>query len=574
MVFEPEDSKERTYLENFPGLLKEGLQYFSPSKRPIVQNLYQRLLKQRKNLRYTPYVKDLTEKTLPLRELPVGFSFFTKPLPFQEIALRFAYTYENIGLLLEPGLGKTKVVLDYIYLMDFQLSLIVPPKALMNVWVSEAKKHRPELEVFVVESTDWEKELNKFRLSKARVLVINYDKISTLLESLQKLPIEFIGLDEGLIKNYRTDRTKALTTLSRGIPNRMIMSGTLVNNSPLDVFSPVRFIEPSLIGTSVTKFKDRYAILNSKNKNIVLGFRDVPEIRSILAACSIVMKKSEWLSSLPKKVFHEIHVQLGDKQRDYYQQLSGNYLIIDKEIDFELEVDSPLVVLTKLIQISNGFLYYKDPDEESNLDFDLEELEGRITKKKKTPKRNTLTFLDQPKADKLVELLLDPERLLGKRAIIWFNMSEERNIIERRLTDSGITFLTIAGGDKGITNKVDRFNNDPSIGYLLCQAKSLNYGFTILGNQQENDEESEEYFSFEPQVNNEVFYSLNFSLEIYLQQQDRIHRIGQTNECHYWIILANTSVDKRVHTLLENKLSCNREILVDISKSAKLDDWV
>jgi SNF2 family DNA or RNA helicase len=569
IIFDPENLKERTYLEGFPGLMKEGPHFFSPNKSLLIKNLFKRISKQHKDIKYTPLVKGIISSLEELLPLPKEFSFFTKPLKFQELALRFAYTYSNIGLLLEPGLGKTKVVLDFIWLKQFKLSVIIPPKALRYVWVEEAKKHRPELSVYVIETTDWEKELKNIIASKPRVLVVNYDKVTTLLEHLERLPIEFLGLDEGLIKNYKTDRTKAVTALSRGIPNRMIMSGTLINNSPLDVFSPVRFIEPTLVGNSVTKFKNRYAILNRRNKNIVMGFRDATEIRSILESCSIVMRKNEWLSELPKKVFHEVQVQLSDKQREYYSQLAGNYILLDKEIGLDLEIDSPLVMLTKLIQITNGFLYYNDPIEEST-DECVQELLGEVTKKK-APKRNTYTFPDQPKADKLVEILLDEKRLLNKKAVIWFNMSEEKRILEKKLTEAGLTFITIAGGDKEISSKVARFNADANIGYLLCQAKSLNYGFTILGKQLEEDT-SDEVFSFEPQVSNEIFYSLNFSLEVYLQQQDRIHRIGQAHECHYWVILTNTSIDKRIYKLLESKLSCNHQLMVDISKTAKLEE--
>jgi len=72
-----------------------------------------------------------------------------------------------------------------------------------------------------------------------------------------------------------------------------------------------------------------------------------------------------------------------------------------------------------------------------------------------------------------------------------------------------------------------------------------------------------------PEIHTQIFYSCSFSLEIFLQQQDRIHRIGQTFECDYYRIFANTSVEHRIRKALDDKLSIRKEMLVDIAESLK-----
>lgn len=680
VLFNPENLQERKKLDSFPGLVKQQLQFYCPNKQHVVYNLFNRLQRKIKDIKYTPEIKELIEGDVVIKEIPADFHFHTKPLKHQMIALRFAYTFGNFLNLSEPGLGKTKVTLDYIYLMKFKKSLIVCPKALRFVWEDERETHRPELSVYVVETTDWEKEASS--VLQADVVVVNYDKAISLESYLAKQKFEFIAVDEGLIKNPSTERTKSLTRLSKGIEYRSIMSGTLVNNSPLDVFAPLRFIEPSLVGESFSKFRDEYALASRHNRFITIGYRNVPEVKEMLASCSVIMTKAEWLKDLPAKRFHHKYIQMEDVQRDYYHKLASNYLL-QLENGSEIEVDNPLSVLIKLNQISNGFVYYKDNEEET-----LNELYGSDSKPRSKAARKTYVFEKQPKAEALIRLinseefnrkdkrtfdannrsipgsmagageksgrssstgdnasriraqmglgsdngsisnsgqdgsrnytsggvsssdsfdddilrsdrtLLDGSGIIprrhdpdnhtseslentngrrqknlgsydqkcsrtDRRAIIWFNLAAELEIIERVLSEHKISYNVIKGGEKDVGGKVRRFNKDPSIRFLVCQAKTINYGVTIMGTS-EDDFDGDYVPEFDPRVSDEIFYSLNFSLEVFLQQQDRIHRIGQTQECNYWLLLTNSKIERTIADRLEEKLICNKEILVDI----------
>lgn len=664
VLFTPEDMKERKALDSFPGLLRQKLQFYCPNKQNIVYNLYVRLKRKIKNIKYTASIKEMVEGDLKILQLPEDFHFHTSPLPHQLIALRFAYTFGSFLNLSEPGLGKTKVTLDYIWLKQFKKSLIVCPKALCFVWEEETRKHRPELSVYVIRSTDWEKE--RVNAENANIVVINYDKAVALEEALKGLQSDFIAVDEGLIKNPSTERTKALTRLSKTIGSRCVMSGTLVNNSPLDVFAPLRFIEPALVGESFSKFRDEYALVSRTNRYITVGYKNVPEVKDMLASCGVILTKAEWLKTLPKKKFIHKYVQMGDVQRDYYNKLASNYLLQIPEVDAEIEVDNPLSVLIKLNQISNGFIYYKDNNEET-----LDDLYGRESAKRRKVDRKTFIFQEQPKAEALIRLIKSDEfnsdacsslrntehlgdlaaesrtesggncsRLFSartrkeysntsefrstgtldintsisgsghdvigatvtpgsqilssrddavrrtfdgnelkslpnasttnRRAIIWFNLAAELTILEQYFGDAGITFLTIRGGTKDIGDKVREFNSNPSIQFLLCQAKTINYGVTIMGTAEE-DLAEDIFPEFDPLVSDEIFYSLNFSLEVFLQQQDRIHRIGQTRECRYWILLTNSKIERRIADRLEEKQICNKEILVDIISNLGAD---
>ena len=55
------------------------------------------------------------------------------------------------------------------------------------------------------------------------------------------------------------------------------------------------------------------------------------------------------------------------------------------------------------------------------------------------------------------------------------------------------------------------------------------------------------------EANYAIFYDINFSLENYLQAQDRIYRISQTKDCYIYKLLSQNSIDYWVDALLEAK---------------------
>jgi SNF2 family DNA or RNA helicase len=486
------------------------------------------------------------------------------------------YTVGGGGILLDPGMGKSKVTLDYIALQGFKKVIIVCPKPLLFVWEDEIKTHRPDLNFYTVKTTDWEKE--KEGVANAQVTIINYNKAVTFEEQLKGVGYEYIHLDEFLIKDPKTTRTQSLTKLSKSIPFRSGGSGTLINNSIMDVYCPVRYLEPALVGYNYNNFLDFHAVrVNVKRgeqgsvKSIV-AFKGMDIARSILESCSIVMTKEEWLKGkIPEKRFYDIYVSPSAEQKEVYDSLVRNYIASFR--DTFIEIDNPLVMLSKLYQISNGFIYKIDKNEtelKKNDAFaanDMDDLLQDGPERKRKPKRQTLFFNEQPKIDALRELITIkiPER----KSIIWFNMSAELELIERMLKEENKTYEIIKGGEANIGKKVRRFNADPSIQYLVCQAKAVNYGITVLGTTieklEEEDNEYEVMPNINPEVHTEIFYSMNFSLEVYLQQQDRIHRIGQKHICDYYRIFANTSIEHQIRKAAIEKMSIREELLIDFA---------
>lgn len=563
VMFINESGTEYKNMMKFPAFLKEGPYFYVPAKSHVVYNVINRLKSAFKRLVIDKEVHEFMNSPMKLKKLPEDFKYLTPPLDFQDIALRYAYTVGSCGWLLDPGMGKSKVALDYIALMKFKRSMIVCPRPLLFVWEDEVAKHRNDLTIHVVETTNWEEEWDKGK--DKNIFCLNYSKLSIFLNELKKIPFEFIHLDEFLIKDPSTIRTQSVFNVSENIPYRAGGSGTLINNSILDVYSPVRYLEPSLVGSSFVDFRNRHVYRNPRDLKMVVGYRRGDEAKSILESCCIVMSKEEWLKLPPKNIV-DVIVDPSEEQTNLYKSLAKNYIAkIDEDY---IEVDNALVMMCKLYQIANGFVYISEKKEDKNEQEILDLLAEDAPKKKKVPRR-TKFLQSQPKITALMNLLNN--QCKNKRGIIWFNMEPEYQLITKAMTETGISFLSIKGGDKKIGQKVREFNNNANIGWLICQAKSVNYGITVLGTSLDKLENSdfEALPEFNLEVHTEIFYSCNFSLEVYLQQQDRIHRIGQKYNCDYYRIWNHLPVEYVIRDALSNKMSIRKEMLVDIAEKLK-----
>lgn len=573
----PESPRETTQLAEFPGFLRNGPRTFAVKKHLVVQNLARRLKAKFGKLSVDKEVYELVNSKLTLRKLPESFTYHTSPKTHQDIALRFLYTLGSAGLLLDPGMGKSKVFLDFIYLMNFRRSLVVCPMALLGTWEDEVERHRPELRIHLVRTTNWVEELPKMKA--AQLVVINYDKAVRLYEGLsEEIHFDAINVDEGLIKDPSTQRTKSITSIARGIKHRVINSGTLINNSPLDMFAPVRYLEPSLVGQSYSAFKSVYAIENGGRKkpdgtrgpSFIVGYRNIEEMRDTLESCCIVMTKDEWLT-LPNKTFKVLRCITSDEQKRVFSELQSNYVSEFK--GRHIEIPTPLVLAAKQCQVANGFIYYSETldlfDEELFLFEESQVFGGGSRKKAPKGKREILYFEDQPKIEKLRNLLTS--ELRHRRVMVWYNLQAERILLESLFTELGIEFLTIAGGEKDTSSKVRAFNRDKRFTVLLCQARAVNYGVTVLGHVEDKQVvEGTVFREVDSEVYTQVFYSLNFSLEVFLQQQDRVHRIGQERACEYYILLSDFDVETYVYSVLEEKKSVKESMMVDFVQSRRV----
>ena len=82
---------------------------------------------------------------------------------------------------------------------------------------------------------------------------------------------------------------------------------------------------------------------------------------------------------------------------------------------------------------------------------------------------------------------------------------------------------------------ITKFLEDPSCRFLIATPGAAKEGLTLTV------------------ANHAIYYDRNFSLDDYLQSQDRIHRISQSRECYIYILKMRDSIDYWLDALLNAK---------------------
>jgi SNF2 family DNA or RNA helicase len=84
-------------------------------------------------------------------------------------------------------------------------------------------------------------------------------------------------------------------------------------------------------------------------------------------------------------------------------------------------------------------------------------------------------------------------------------------------------------------SSIASFKSDPEVRVLVATPASAKEGLTLTV------------------ANHCIFYDRGFSLDDYLQAQDRIHRISQSRVCHIYNLIIPDSIDEWVDELIETK---------------------
>lgn len=420
----------------------------------------------------------------------------------QQEALDFLKDRERGALLMEMGTGKTRIVLERIASGELPSPvLIVIPNSLFYSWSKEIFQF-PEISSVSLTGT------RKQRLAKLRgsesVFLLNYDYLSPLRDALLRKRFRSLIFDEStMIKNPRAKRTRAATKLADCAEHVYILTGTCMANAPLDVFCQFRLLGKDVLGNSYYGFRNTFAIINTyKGFPEVVGYRDLDVIQDRLSNFSFVKLKRECLD-LPPKTFEERRVELLPEQRKLYDQVKDEILM-----EFEDSPFSTPLAITKMLRLSQI-------------------VGGHLT----TDDGETKTF---PSA-KEKELVLVVEQAQPQKVVVWCRFRHEIRRAECMLQ---MYHPVTLHGDVSVTDRgkrIELFQEDEKTRVLISQIQVGKFGLTLTAGTVA------------------VYYSKTYSLEDYLQSQDRIHRIGQQQPVTIIDLNATGTLDVSLQIALQKK---------------------
>ena len=164
------------------------------------------------------------------------------------------------GIFADPGLGKTFMAYELIqqlrWFADVKQTLVVAPlQTCLSTWKQECQKFGFDLEVVVLHGN----KKNELLHSGADVFVINPEGLKWLLE--QNPRFDFAIMDEStLFKRWSAVRSQRIRNLLQGVKYRLILTGTPIPNSMIDLYPQIALIDPEgeALGKNISWFRTKY----------------------------------------------------------------------------------------------------------------------------------------------------------------------------------------------------------------------------------------------------------------------------------------------------------------------------
>ena len=202
----------------------------------------------------------------------VSMPIRAKPFEHQKRAYLSALsTMENgqsrgYALLMEMGTGKTitsVAIAGHLYLSGkIRRTLVVAPLSIVGVWQEEFEKFADfDYNLAVLSGIGSKKAdmLGTLSSTGLQVAVVNYESAWRLEKEISAWRPDLIIADEGhKIKTHNISASKAMHRLGTLSAYRLLLTGTVITNKAIDVFSQYKFLNPAIFGNSFYSFRNRY----------------------------------------------------------------------------------------------------------------------------------------------------------------------------------------------------------------------------------------------------------------------------------------------------------------------------
>lgn len=469
------------------------------------------------------------------------------PHPVQVEALKRSNRARGFAYYMEQGLGKTSLsYLDFLDLLSERLAtrmLVVAPNSFKGGWVKEAEKQgiADKFDFFVWESGS-ETLLRAFirkKFDRPPCVIVNWETVrpvrkkegkktvyqntavcEILIEYVQTMPTMVIWDESIKAKDPSSLSTigaiqLAMETLKSGGYSRDL-SGKPISQGPQDLHGQMQLIGQQW-NRNYYAWKTLFCVMGGYQMKKVMRAQNEDIMRSWIEPHLFRATKDEWAKEIPLKDVPTIReYKLTPEMHRMYKQMETEFVIWLNEQEY-VSVDHAITKYLKLAQIQAGWIY----DNEGKIQWLVED--------DKNPRLQALmTFVD--------------EELTGKLAIPYHHKPVFQQLLRSLGGDQQVAWITGGMSSNETEEQKRRFNEDPSVKFILLQDEASKYGHTLLGQQGV------------PGLGcyTMAFYESTYNLDTRSQIEDRIHRHGQTFPAWY-VDFSGTKMDRNFVEALQRK---------------------
>jgi len=466
-----------------------------------------------------PPLGDLEEVLRPYQKDGVGWLSFLRKNRFGGI------------LADEMGLGKTVQTLAALRAAirdgdegERRPSLIVCPTSLVANWIAEAAKFTPELRTLALHGAGRLADFS--RISESDLVVTSYALVRRDLDRYGKMEFDTVVLDEAQhIKNRQTQNARAVKAVRAR--HRLVLTGTPMENSVLDLWSIFDFLMPGYLG-SAKDFRERYEIPIAREKDQAIQSRLARRLRPFL----LRRLKTDVAKDLPEKLEQVSFCDLTQRQSAAYEQIldTSRQKVLEAEAK-QGGAKSRMVALQALLRLRQVCCDLRL--------LDLGEVEPDQASGK----------LD------LFQELLEEAVDGGHRLLVFSQFVSMLTILKESLDASDTAYCYLDGSTRNRQDVVNRFQRDASIPVFLISLKAGGTGLNLTG--------ADTVVHFDPWWNPAVED----------QATDRAHRIGQKRVVTSYKLIARGTVEEKILSLQARKREITKGMLGDETAFAESLSW-
>ena len=397
---------------------------------------------------------------------------------------------------------------------------VITKKSLVTNWLTELASHSYITPRVLSDN----RRTNSIALNSAVLIyVLNYEVIRTNEDILSAfLDTCRVGaiLDESQkLRNPDSQISISLHSLSHQFVRRIIMTGTPVANRPHDIWSQVKFLDHGeSLGASFDHFKAGVDLPRNSTSPADYA-RSLASIMERIKSFSVRETKLSSGIELPEKTIVTHFVTLAPQQYAIYASYRDD-MRHELTTNGHLVVDDAHYIMKRLLRLvqcaSNPHLI--DP-----------------------------SYSETPAKTQTLRQLIDEINVRSTKAVIWTSFVANVETLFHVLAYCHPRKVHGRMSTYDRDDSIEAFCANDDCRLLIATPGAAKEGLTLTV------------------ANHAIFYDRGFSLDDYLQAQDRIHRISQTESCFVHNLIAIDTIDEWVDALLNTKHQAAQVAQGDIS---------
>jgi non-specific serine/threonine protein kinase len=461
---------------------------------------------------------------------PIPQGFTGELRPYQKAGLDWLYFLNKFGfggiLADDMGLGKTIQVLAILQLKKERVpseaaALLVVPKSLITNWQRESARFTPNLRCLEYIGNFRNKDIQTF--NDYDIILTTYGTMLRDIETLREYNFSYAILDESqAIKNPLAQCSKAARLLNA--EQRLVMTGTPVENNTFELWSQFAFVNPGLLG-NMDYFKREFA-------NPIEGRKDESTaalLKRLIYPFILRRTKEQVAPELPSRTERIIYTDMDTSQRKLYNHTRDDYrsqllgLIDDGGID-----NARMKILEGLLRLRQICIH------------------------------PALVEPTYNKESAKFEILLETMETLqteGHKTLVFSQFVQALKLLENEMKKMRLSYSYLDGRTKDRQTVVDTFQNDPSISFFLISLKAGGVGLNLTA--------ADYVLLLDPWWNPAVE----------MQAADRTPRIGQEKPFFIYKYIIRETVEEKIlelqtrkRKLVEQLISAEGSIFKSLTK--------